>query len=133
MAKLQPPLSCSWGQLIQLWVQSFRCCFSLHAETRNFFHHSRWFIPAKRKQIAEQLMNEMEKLLEAMTKWLQDLDLEVNEAKTEVCLFFKCDVVWILINMWNTKINSKLMWNILGVIFHTKLCWALHVSNSIKR
>jgi hypothetical protein len=34
-----------------------------------------------------QLINHMEKSPGAMTKWLRDSGLKVNEAKTEVCLF----------------------------------------------
>jgi hypothetical protein len=40
----------------------------------------------------EQLIKDVEKSLEAITKWLRDSGLKVNQAKTEVCLFYKHDV-----------------------------------------
>ena len=49
----------------------------------------------------DQLILDMQRKIEAMTKWLRDSGLTVNEAKTECCLFYKNDHQLI-----NIKIND---------------------------
>ena len=79
------------------------------------------------------LIVDMEKKLEAITKWLKDSGLVVNEAKTEICLFHRNDQLPIEITINGTKIRSKKSMNVLGVIFDSKLNWGEHISNVIKK
>ena len=79
------------------------------------------------------LIVDMEKKLEAITKWLKDSGLVVNEAKTEICLFHRNDQLPIEITINGTKIRSKKSMNVLGVIFESKLNWGEHISNVIKK
>jgi hypothetical protein len=45
----------------------------------------------------------MEKSLEAMTRWLRNSGLKVQEAKSEVCLFYKKELTPIKVTVCNTK------------------------------
>ena len=58
----------------------------------------------------------MEKSLEAITKGLKKFSLEVNESKTEVCLFHRSSQIEIIININGTNIKSLIAWNVLSVI-----------------
>jgi hypothetical protein len=42
------------------------------------------------------LISDMEKLLEAITKWLKQSDLKASREKTERCLFYKNNTARIL-------------------------------------
>ena len=78
-----------------------------------------------------ELIENLGKKLEMITKWLQDSGLLVNESKTEVCLFHKNDQPKIIITLQNLHIESKKEMNVLGVIFDCKLNWNAHVSSAI--
>ena len=77
------------------------------------------------------LIENMEKTLEMITKWLKDSGLKVNENKTELCLFHRNDTQKISINIQGQLIYSKKSMNVLGVIFDTKLNWSDQVANAI--
>jgi hypothetical protein len=55
-----------------------------------------------------------------MTKWLKKSGLKVNEAKTEVCLFYKNETRPVEIMISNTKVKSKSTISVLGIIFDSK-------------
>ena len=56
-----------------------------------------------------------------------------NQSKTELCLFYKRDCAPIDIVLNETKITSKSVINVLGVLFDCKLQWNHHVSNTIRK
>ena len=67
------------------------------------------------------LIENMEKSLEAITKWLKKSGLKVNEAKTEVCLFHRSIEAQINLSINGSIIKSSNSMNVLGVIFDSKL------------
>jgi hypothetical protein len=75
----------------------------------------------------------MQRSLEAITKWLRDSGLMVNEAKTEMCLFHRSSVRIINITVNNLIVRSTPQINVLGVTFDSKLQWTEQVANSIKK
>ena len=79
------------------------------------------------------LIESMEKTIEAITKWLKKSGLLVNEAKTELCLFHRNDVAPITIRINNCNVKSKKVINVLGVLFDSKLSWAPQVELSISK
>ena len=79
------------------------------------------------------LIESMEKTIEAITKWLKKSGLIVNEAKTELCLFHRNDVAPITIRINNCNVKSKKVINVLGVLFDSKLSWAPQVELSISK
>jgi hypothetical protein len=66
------------------------------------------------------LIVDLEKSLEAITKWLKQSDPKVNQEKTELCLFYKSDTTPIEICMGNNTIISKKERNVFGVTFDPK-------------
>ena len=79
------------------------------------------------------LIEDLERSLEAITKWLRGSGLTVNQSKTELCLFHRLDQPQITINLFNSQIKSKNTINVLGVVFDSKLQWTAQVCNSIKK
>ena len=79
------------------------------------------------------LINDMQKSLEAITKWLKKSGLKVNESKTEMCLFHRNDAAPIQITVNNAIIKSKPFMNVLGVIFDCKLQWHEQTAAIIKK
>ena len=79
------------------------------------------------------LIPDMEKSLEAITKWLKKSGLKVNDSKTEMCLFHRNDTAPIQIKLNNSVIKSKPYMNVLGVIFDSKLQWQEQVALTIKK
>ena len=79
------------------------------------------------------LINNMEKDLEIMTKWLKDSGLKVNESKTELCLFHRKDHPKITIKLNQNTLNSSTSMNVLGITFDSKLQWSKQVANVIKK
>ena len=77
------------------------------------------------------LIENMQKKLEAITKWLKKSGLRVNENKTEMCLFYRTDCHPISITLNGSVITSKETINVLGVIFDAKLQWSQHVAKAI--
>jgi hypothetical protein len=79
------------------------------------------------------LIETMEKTIEAITKWLKKSGLVVNEAKTELCLFHRNNVAPITIKINNCNVKSKKVINALGILFDSKLSWAPQVELSISK
>ena len=79
------------------------------------------------------VISNLEKKIEMMSRWLRDSGMTVNEAKTEVCLFYKSDVNAVNVTINNITIKSKPSINILGVQFDSRMNWEQHVSNSINK
>ena len=71
------------------------------------------------------LVNDMERSLDLITKWLVQSGMKVNNNKTEICLFYKNDVAPVVILVNNTTVKSKSTINILGVLFDCKLQWGI--------
>ena len=90
------------------------------------------FIPKSNKSL-EILINDVEKSLEAITKWLRDSGLKVNQGKTEICLFSKRDSAPIRIRIDGSTIESKKSIKVLGVVFDSKLNWSDHVAYAVNR
>ena len=81
----------------------------------------------------DELIGDMKKDLEIMTKWLKDSGMKVNETKTEICVFHRLDPPQITITINNCHVKSINSMNVLGVQFDSKLCWSNHVSKCIKK
>ena len=79
------------------------------------------------------LIENMQKKLEAITKWLKKSGLKVNDSKTEMCLFSRSDCHEINLIINGVTIISKQTINVLGVIFDAKLQWTQHVAKAIKK
>lgn len=84
-------------------------------------------------RVLENLIIDMQKSLEAITKWLKKSGLKVNENKTELCLFYRKDHLPINIVFNNVTVKSQKTINVLGVIFDSKLQWSNQVCNVIKK
>ena len=77
------------------------------------------------------LIENLEKRLEMIVKWLKGSGLVVNESKTEICLFHTNDQPQIRIKLQDSIVLSKKSMNVLGVIFDSKLTWSIHIANAI--
>jgi hypothetical protein len=73
----------------------------------------------------------MEKTLKAITKRLRQLGLNINQTKTELCLFYKNDLTLVSINLDGMQIRSKKSINIVGVDFVSRLNWSEQVTSVI--
>jgi hypothetical protein len=60
-------------------------------------------------------MDDMNKSLEVITKWLKKSGLKVNQEKTELCLFYKNDMAPVSISVSGIEITLKSTINVLGV------------------
>ena len=79
------------------------------------------------------LIKDMEKSLEAITKWLKKSGLKVNETKTEVCLFHRSIEAKIHLSVNGSIIESSKSMSVLGVIFDSKLNWNDHIAKAINK
>ena len=79
------------------------------------------------------LIADLERSLEAITKWLRGSGLDVKESKTELCLFHRLDQPRLKIKIFNSEIKSQVTMNILGVLFDSKLQWSAQVANTISK
>ncbi len=52
------------------------------------------------------MITEMEKSLEAFTKWLRYSVLRVNDGKTEICIFYKQDLAPIRVKINESYVES---------------------------
>ena len=80
-----------------------------------------------------ELIPNMERKLEMITKWLKDSGLKVNETKTEICLFHRNDTQTITLTLQDAVIKSKKSMNVLGVTFDSKLNWSIQTANAINK
>ncbi len=79
------------------------------------------------------LIEDLERRLEMIVKWLKDSGLVVNESKTEICLFHSNDQPQIMVKLQGSAIQSKKFMNVLGVTFDSKLNWGIHVAKTISK
>ena len=79
------------------------------------------------------LIDDMEKSLESITKWLKKSGLKVNEDKTEICLFHRHHQAICSVTLNGVTLHSKTSMNVLGVLFDSRLNWADHISNVIRK
>jgi hypothetical protein len=79
----------------------------------------------------QNLVKDIEKSLEAITKCLRDSGLKVNQGKTENCFFSKRDTALVRIKFDGTTIESKKSIKVLGVVFDSKLNWSDHIEYAI--
>jgi hypothetical protein len=79
------------------------------------------------------LIEDMEKALESITKWLKKSGLKVNSAKTELCLFYKSDTTPVTITLADESVTSCKHINVLGVTFDSKLNWTAHIYNTVDK
>ena len=80
-----------------------------------------------------EVVKDMEKSIEAITKWLKKSGLKVNQEKTELCLFYKHDTARVRMTLGDVVIESKNEINILGVTFDSKLQWCPHILKVINK
>jgi hypothetical protein len=79
----------------------------------------------------EELIKDMEKTLEAITKWLKKSGMKVNNKKTELCLFHRLNTAQINFSIGDSIVKSKIEINVLGVLFDSRLQWSNHISKAI--
>ena len=79
------------------------------------------------------LVDDMEKSLEAITKWLKQSGLVVNQTKTEICLFNRRDCRPISIKLGLGSVLTQSVLNVLGVIFDSRLQWSNQVANCVQK
>ena len=70
----------------------------------------------------------MECKLKLMTKWLTDTGLQVNESKTEICLFHKNPQIQVELLFNNELFKSKNTINVLGVTFDSMMKWDYQIA-----
>jgi hypothetical protein len=89
-------------------------------------------IPRFNKDI-QQLIIDMQKSLESITKWQRESDLVVNKTQTEICIFHKHECQVLEIRVKDTIVKTKNIVNVLGVLFHTRLMWCGQVAKTIMK
>ena len=90
------------------------------------------FIPRSGRDL-KTLTRDMEISLDNISSWYNKSGLVVNCAKTEVCLFYKSDVVSVSVMVGNDRIITSKQMNVLGIIFDSKLQWNAQVSSCLKK
>ena len=63
--------------------------------------------------------------------WLRKNGMQVNNSKTEMCVFHKGDTRETEVMLDGIQITTKKSMKVLGVIFDTKLTWYEHISKTI--
>ena len=90
------------------------------------------FIPRFSDNIPS-LIVDMEKSLEAITKWLRQSGLVVNKIKTEICIFYKHECQVFDVRVEDTIVKTKNVMNVLGIQFDTRLNWSGQVAKTIMK
>ena len=80
----------------------------------------------KSKQISD-LLNEMQRSIGTIVKWLSGSGLKVNGEKTEICLFYRKDYPPVKLMVNGIEITSKTTFRVFGVNFDSKLNWHFHI------
>ena len=80
----------------------------------------------------DSVLEELEKKLKRIIKWLKDSGLKVNETKTELCIFHRTDNTQGRIMISDVMIEAKTEMNVLGITFDSKLQWSSQISRAIK-
>lgn len=75
-----------------------------------------------------ELIDNLQRDLEMIMKWLKDSGVVVNKSKTELCLSHCRDTEPITIVLNNNMITSKPTINVLGVLFDSNLQWSNQVA-----
>lgn len=88
---------------------------------------------SKNSKSKELLITDMENALIRISKWFKDSGLKVNNAKTDLCLFYKNDTAPITLTLGIEEIRSNKSMNVLGIVFDSKLTWSLQVSSAIMK
>jgi hypothetical protein len=81
----------------------------------------------------DDLIDDLEKELEMIIKWLKDLGLMVNTDKTEISLFNRNDLPTTNTNIMSQQIANKKSMNVLVAIFDANHNWQVQISNVIKK
>ena len=79
------------------------------------------------------LIENMERKLEMITKWLKNSGLVVNEEKTELCLFYKTEQPTVELSINGKIIRSKKSINVLGIVFDSQMKWNEQVAQAITK
>ena len=79
------------------------------------------------------LISDMEKSLEAITKWMKQSGLKINEDKTEICLFSRHDVQPVRVKIHNELVTTSDTINVLGVLFDSKMQWSKHIHSAVTK
>jgi hypothetical protein len=90
------------------------------------------FIP-REGSILSNLVHEMEDSLDKISKWYSDSGLIVNQAKTEICAFYKTDIEALEVTVGVGRIKTLKEMNVLGVVFDSKMQWSFHVCKCIRK
>jgi thiamine phosphate synthase YjbQ (UPF0047 family) len=90
------------------------------------------FIPRTGKKTNE-LVVDMERSIEAITKVVKQSGLKISESKTEICAFHKHDVAPLHVRTVDEVVLSKDSINVLGDIFDTKLTWSHHIQSAVNK
>ena len=75
----------------------------------------------------------MKTKLEAILLWLTKSGMVVNESKTGLCVFYKQDYRPLVVELNGKLIISQSTINVLGVIFDSKLQWALQILHCVSK
>jgi hypothetical protein len=67
-----------------------------------------------------ELIKDIERELEALTRWLRDSSLKVNDDKTELVLFYMKDTRQINLKLNGAHLGSKGSMNVSGIIFDSR-------------
>jgi hypothetical protein len=78
-------------------------------------------------------IDDLEKELEMICKWLKDSGLIINCGKTELCLFHRNDQQVFTVRVCNAPVHSQKSMNVLGITFDSKLNWNEQESNAITK
>ena len=79
------------------------------------------------------LILDMQRTIEAITKWLRQSGLKVNNVKTEICLFHRKDQPLVNIEINGEIVISKQTMNVLGVTFDSKMQWQPQIQNTANK
>jgi hypothetical protein len=84
-------------------------------------------------QSKEHCIELIEQKMKIISEWLRNSGLKVNEAKTELCIFYRKDTPQVEVQINNVYVKSKDHMNVLGVVFDNKLTWAKHVATQTNK
>ena len=79
------------------------------------------------------VITHIQQKLKRVIEWLTKSGMKVNEAKTDLCLFYKHDTTPIRISLNGQLVISNSKINVLGVIFDSKLQWYDQVAHTLKK
>ena len=86
-----------------------------------------------RAKTIEELKTRMELSLAAVINWMKDSGLQVNEEKTELCLFHRIMPPTISLKIGDKMVTTSPSMNVLGVTFDATLKWTQHIESTLKK